>query len=118
MKRTHTLDLYTPPNPDAETDPYTPVDGPFWTPGATAVGANLQPLTGSVQQTAAGREVNADWKGFVPAGTAVVEDDGVAVTAGPGAPMRLRVSAVGPQGGQWDTELLLRKTREEFPTNG
>lgn len=110
----HLVTLYAPPDPDLEVDPYDPADGPFWSQRAAAVDANLQPLTGSVQQQAAGREVVADWKGFVPPGTVVVVDDGMEVTAGPGAPMRFRVAQVGPLGDDWDTELLLRRTEEEF----
>jgi hypothetical protein len=77
------------------------------------VDANLQPLTGSVQETAAGREVGATWRGFVPAGTEVEEGDGVVVLSGVG-PTAYRVKQVGAQGAPWDTELLLDVTQEDI----
>lgn len=109
MRRTHRIRLYAPPGVDA--DPYDSTDS-AWTAGAETV-ANLQPLTGSVQQTAAGRAVGATWQGFVPAGVAVEEDQGVLVLEGVG-PSRYRVRQVGEQGAGWDTELLLAETLEEF----
>lgn len=100
--------IYAPPA--AAADPYAPAAA-SWTPRGAAIEANLQPLTGSVEQTAAGRAVEATWKGFVPAGTVVKQDDGVVVLSGAG-PTAYRVKQVGEQGAPWDTELLLEETTE------
>lgn len=108
MERTHRIRLYDPPALDA--DPYDTAEA-GWTAVGAEVAANLQPLTGSVQQTAAGREVGATWKGFIPAGVAVREDQGLVVTSGVG-PRAFRVKQVGEQGAPWDTEVLLDTTEE------
>lgn len=106
MKRTHRIRVYRP----GKADPYSGSSG--WTPGAE-YDANLQPLTGSVQQSAAGREIGATWRAFVPAGAQVKEDDGIQVLEGVG-PERYRVVQAGPQGAPWDTELMLSRTVEVF----
>lgn len=110
MKRTHRVQVYRPPASDA--NPYD-ATGSAWEASGNPVDANLQPLTGSVQQTAAGREVGATWRGFLPAGTAVAEGDGIQVLSGAG-PSRFRVQQVGEQGAPWDTEVLLDRTEEAF----
>lgn len=110
MERTHRVQLYDPPASD--NDPYAPGE-PGWTKVGTELQANLQPLTGSVQQSAAGRQVEATWKGFLPAGTVVREDMGVVVLTGPG-PLRYRVRQVGAHPPPWDTEVLLGATNEEI----
>lgn len=86
---------------------------PGWQPLAENVPANLQPLTGDVRQMAAGREIGATWKCFVPPGTSVREDAGVVVLSGVG-PTTFRVRQVGQQGGKWDTEMLLGITQESI----
>jgi hypothetical protein len=110
--RTHTLSIYR-RQEGAETDAYgTPKAG--WVPVAEDVRANLQPRRGEVIQMGAGREVRADWAGFIPGGIEVRQDDAVVVTSGVG-PERYRVARVGEQGGRWDTELLLTRTEEQIP---
>ena len=113
IPRTHVVSFYRPAGAGA--DPYAePTAGAFEAVAVAAnVPANLQPLTGSVQQSAAGREIGATWKGFVPAGTPVAEDFGVLVLSGPGS-RRFRVAQVGEQGAPWDTELMLAETAEVF----
>lgn len=110
MKRTHLVQLYDPPSADA--DPYDATEA-GWTAVGAPVAANLQPLTGSVQQSAAGRQVEANWRGFLPPGTVVEEDQGVVVLSGTG-PRAFRVRQVGEQGAPWDTEVLLGSTDEEI----
>jgi hypothetical protein len=104
------VELLRPPAADA--DPYDTTSSD-WTVEATGVLANLQPLTGSVQQAAAGREVEANWKGFLEASAAVEENWGVRITEGVG-PRRYRVRQVGVQGAPWDIEVLLAATVEKF----
>lgn len=106
MKRTHRIRVFR----QGKANPYTGA-APWELAGE--YDANLQPLTGSVQQSAAGREIGATWRAFVPAGAAVKEDDGILVTQGVG-PERYRVVQAGPQGAPWDTELMLSRTREVF----
>jgi len=111
VKRTHLVRAYAPPA--APVDPYAP-SVPVWTPRGAAFHANLQPLTGKVEQTAAGRAMGATWRAFVPAGTGVEPDDGLVVLEGEG-PRVYRVKDVGPQGRPWDTELYLDLTPEVIP---
>lgn len=110
IERTHTIAIYDPP--PAAVDPYAPSD-PKPILVADGIPANLQPLTGNVQQTAAGRVVDATWKGFVPPayGHLIVEDRIVHVTAGVG-PTTYRIRQAGAQGGRWDAEMLLGVTAE------
>ena len=115
IARTHRIDIFDPPAEDA--DPYDAMDS-GWTTVANDVEVNLQPVGGTVRQAAAGREVEADVQGFAPAGTAFAPDQGVVVTAALMADAGMvgehfRISSVGPQGGRWDTEFLLRRTEEE-----
>lgn len=107
----HRVDIYSPPSGDD--DPYDETAGE-WTLVASDVPANLQPLTGSVEQAAAGRAIEATWKGFVPDGTVAAEDYGIDGKSGPGMPRRFRVAQWGPQGEGWDSEMMLRQTPEEF----
>lgn len=111
MERTHVVNIYSPPAEDA--DPYDATAG-AWTLVAEDIAANLEPLTGSVQQAAAGRAIEATWRGFVPDGTVAAEDYGVEVLSGPGAPRRFRIVQWGPLGAGFDSEMLLRQTPEEF----
>lgn len=110
MNRTHEVSIYRKGfgDPDSEgmsVESYAVVE--------QAVGANLQPITGAVRPTPAGREVEAQWRGFVSAGTDIQVDDGVLVTSGVG-PTRYKVTEVGDQGPPWDIELLLELTEERF----
>lgn len=110
IARTHVIAIYDPP--PAAVDPYAPSDQ---RPTLVQAGipANLQPLTGDVQQTAAGRVVDATWRGFVPPehGHLIREDRIVHVAEGVG-PTTYRVRQAGQQGGRWDTEMLLAVTAE------
>ncbi len=113
IPRSHVVSIYRPLEP--VDDPYAPPAGTFdAVPIAADVPANLQALTGSVQDTAAGREIGATWKGFVPPGTPVDEDYGITVLSGYGS-RRFRVRQVGEQGAGWDTELMLAETAEAIP---
>jgi hypothetical protein len=112
MRRTHVVTIYRCQESGAVDAFGTPQAE--WAPVAEGVGANLQPRTGEVIQTGAGRQVLADWAGFIPGGIAVQEDDAVVVTSGVG-PERFRVARAGAQGGRWDTELLLTRTEEGIP---
>lgn len=107
----HVVDIYAPPSADA--DPYDETV-PAWTLVAADVQANLQPLTGSVQQAAAGRQLDASWSGFVPGGTAGGQDYGIDGKSGPGMPKRFRVRQWGELGEGWDTEMMLQVTPEQF----
>lgn len=112
IPRTHVIDIYDPPGDSGD---------PYGEPGRyTLVGkdvpANLQPLTGKVEQTAAGRAIEAEWKGFVPPkyGEYIEADRVVVVTEGVG-PSTYRIRQAGPQGGPWDAEFLLGVTAEDVP---
>ena len=101
-------------------DPYGPSMSP-WDPEPYAedVPLNLQPLTGSVVQTPAGRERRSRWKAFLdprdlPDGVRIQPDDGLVVTAGR-APERFRVVEVQPRAPGWKDALLLEETAEEIP---
>lgn len=113
IPRTHVIAVYEPPKTAA--DPYAP-GGSQPTLVASGIPANLQPLIGRVRQTAAGRAIDASWKGFVPPeyGHLIVEDRLVFVQEGLG-PQVFRVRQVGPHGPRWDTEFLLDTTSEEIP---
>lgn len=114
IPRTHVIAVYEPAQ--APDGPYASGGGTPPTLVAEGIPANLQPLGGDVRQTAAGREIDADWRGFVPPEhtDAIREDRIVVVTEGVG-PEVFRIRQVGPQGGRWDTEFLLRSTGEEVP---
>lgn len=127
--RTHRVALYAPADDGAAEDEWGhPTGGSFNpVPVATDVECNLQPLTGSVEQTAAGREVNADWQGSFPEATALLPGHGIVVTAvsddgetwnGVPAshPTHFRVQHVGYKGDGWDTEAMLRATAEAIPS--
>jgi hypothetical protein len=116
VKRTHTVSQYRRAEPAAQASPYADASaGSAWGgPVAVDVGCNLQPLTGSVRESAAGAEVNADWKGFFPSAIALEAGDGLVVTDGVG-PQRFLVQQVGAQGGRWDTEALLSSVVEAIP---
>lgn len=113
IERTHRIAIYDPPA--ASEDPYVPSD-PMPTLIQAGIPANLQPLTGNVAQTAAGRTVDATWRGFVPPeyGALVKEDRLVYVESGVG-PEVYRIRQAGEQGGRWDTEMLLGVTAERIP---
>ena len=128
IKRTHRVSIYTPQDDGAAEDEYGyPIGGSFVAaPVATDVECNLQPLSGDVTQTAAGREVDADWQAGFPEATPLVEDQGVVVTAVLDAtdawvappvshPTRFRVRSTGWQGLGWDTWAMLRSTPEAIP---
>lgn len=88
-------------------------------PLAVDVPANLQPLTGSVRASAAGREVGATWKMFLdprdlPDGVLIRADDGLVVTEGR-SPARLRVVQSGYRSAGWKDEFLLAETAEAIP---
>lgn len=112
VKRTHVLAIYWPPDKDEAPDPYTPHE-PEWQFIRSGVPANLQPLTGSVQQAAAGRTINATWKGFIPPDHRqyLIEDALVIVLEGDG-PEAYRIGQIGQQGPRWDTEIMLEITME------
>lgn len=113
IARSHVIAIYDPP--PALEDPYMPSES--WpTLVEAGIPANLQPLAGAVQQTGAGRVVDATWKGFVPAehGHLVTEDRIVYVQSGVG-PAVYRIRQAAPQGGRWDTEMLLAVTAEAIP---
>lgn len=121
MDRTHLVTGYRWIAGTEEDNYGKPVEG--WVPisGGVNVQVNVQPLTGSVQQAAAGREVDSTHRMFAPAGTVFREDDAVLITVTlPVAipytgPTRFRVQHVGSQGGKWDTEYLLKDTEENIP---
>lgn len=111
MDYPHRVAIYAPPA--ADDDAFDNAE-PGWTLRATGVSADCQPMKGAVQQAAAGRKVDAFWAGFIPSGISAEVDDGFEILSGPGAPMRFRIASVGPQGDDWDTELVLEKTEEPF----
>lgn len=110
MIRTHMVSIYRKGFSDPDN---TGRPAEFYSAVVEAVNANLQPITGAIRPTPAGREVEAEWRGFVSAGTDIQVDDGVLVTSGVG-PTRYKVAEVGPQGPPWDIELLLELTKEQF----
>ena len=101
-------DAYGPTTPRWEPEPYVE-DVPL----------NLQPLTGSVVQTPAGREWRTRWRAFLDPrdlteGVRVQPDDGLVVTAGR-APERFRVVEVQPRAPGWKDVVVLEQTAEEIP---
>jgi hypothetical protein len=125
IKRSHRVSLYAPDETPAGYDDWGhSLGGGFEAvPIATDVECNLQPLTGSVEQSVAGREIDAQWQGALPGATTVREDMGVVVTAVSddgvtwGAvpvshPTKFRVRQVGWKGNGWDTEVMLGVTQE------
>lgn len=116
VRKTHVVSLYR--RGVADSDPYDAPTSEWGDPLVEDLEVVLQPLTGSVQQTAAGREVNSSWKGFLPYTADVKPDDVLLVTAvlveGAGlAGSRLQVQQIGPQGRPWDTEVLLDVTQQQ-----
>lgn len=125
MQRTHRVSLHppaTPAAPGARDRWGRPATAPFQAASAPGIPCNLQPLTGSVRQAAAGREVDATWQGFFPPGTTITADMGLVVTEvfdggewkppPAGHPKTFRVRPVGWQGGRWDVEAMLGHTDE------
>lgn len=109
IARTHRIAVYQPPT---QGDPYAPGDG--YTKIADDIPANLQPLGGDVRQTAAGRKIDAQWRGFVaPEHTDAIREDRVVVLTEGVGPRTYRIRSVAPQGGRWDTEFLLGVSAEE-----
>jgi len=110
VTRTHLISIY---RKSVGAKDATGAAATTWTSIATGVSANLQPMTGSVKPKAVGRDTEAIWKGFVPAGTDVQVDDGILVTTGVG-PSRFLVGFEAPEGAPWDIELHLEDTEIEF----
>ncbi len=116
IERTHVVSVYR--AGAAPIDPYAdPPATRFGMPVRTGLRVSLEPLTGSVQQTAAGRQIDASWRGYANWGIDIRSDDILLVTGvlqeGAGAlGERFRVKAAGPQGAPWDLELLLDTTTE------
>jgi hypothetical protein len=127
MNRTHRISLFETVESHSGEDAWGHPDASAFSGAAVAenVECNLQPLTGSVRQAAAGREIDATWQGFVPSDVAVREDMGVLVTAvnvngqwsdpPVSHPRTFRVKQVGWHGGKWDTDVMLGTTREQIP---
>jgi hypothetical protein len=114
IKRTHRIAVYLPPEPSD--DPYESQE-PEWRFIRTGIPANLQSLGGNVEQTAAGRQVKATARGFVPPeeGRYIVPDARIKVLEGPMDQRTFRVTSVAQQGGRWDTEFLMTATAEVIP---
>lgn len=120
IPRTHRVSLY-------DWEEFKDADRWSSTAAATLVECNLQPRTGAVAGSPPGREVQADWKGFFDQDQVVTEDQGVLVThvwdtatekwvAVPGAHRTtFRITSVGWQGSDFDTEAMLSRTKEEIP---
>jgi len=111
-ERTHTITIYRRLEVGAEDDFGVPTSP--WAQGPAGIEANLEPVSGSVLQELGGRTVNAEWRGFIPPGISVVEDDRILVTAGAG-PKRFRVTFVAAHGPGWDTEVELVTTSGVVP---
>lgn len=118
IARTHVVDIYPPREGQSQRNPYgAPVARFAAAPVAVGVEVNIQPLTGSVEALAAGREVRASYKIFAPPGTPLREDYGIKVTSvlvPNSAPVGSAYVArfVGEHGGKWDTEVLADRTPE------
>lgn len=111
-ERTHTLSIYRRFDVGTEDD-YGASIAP-WAAVVTGIAANLEPVSGGVDQESGGRTPTEKWRGFIPPGITVEPDDRILVTAGPG-PERLRVTFVAEHGPDWDTEIELVTTMEVFP---
>jgi hypothetical protein len=124
IKRSHRVSLYAPADGATEDEWGHSTTGVFsGAPIAVDVECNLQPLTGSVEQSAAGREIGAQWQGALPDGTTITEDMGILVTAvsddgvtwyavPASHPTRFRVRQRGWKGNSWDIEVMLGVTQE------
>lgn len=119
MRRTHVAALYE-WREGADEDAYgKAVAG--WVQVADGVVLNLQPQTSSVQQAAAGRQIETSYRAFGPGRVPFAVDQGLVLTATLPAghpyygPTVFRVRMVGQHGGRWDTVLMLDDTNERIP---
>jgi hypothetical protein len=121
MKRTHSIDLYAHREGETEDAYGKTVTSRFWELVDEDVHITLQPLTGSVEQTAAGRQIDSSYRLFAPPGVALEADQGVVVREVLSAgvpyigPVRFRIKQVGSYGGRWDVEAMLMDTQESIP---
>jgi hypothetical protein len=118
MRRTHVVSVYSWVE-GVDEDAYgKPRNG--WVLIHTGVEINLQPLTRSVEQAAAGRQIDATFKAFGPSSLAFAPDQAIVVTEVLPAgrpyhgPTTFRIRQIGEKGGKWDTTLLMDDTTEQI----
>jgi hypothetical protein len=103
---------------------YTPDTGAAWEERATDIPALIQWISGSVQNYAAGRDLNVTAKllvnpGDMPAGDFIFQGDGIEIIEGPvlsgsGRFIVQTANPIGEPGAFFDDEFLLEDTAEAF----